>query len=95
MRASGAAVKSGRNSKRKTPGKRKPARRKPVRSATAGASDPLDAFILSAARSLDLKIEKAWMRAVRANLRMTLALAAAVEAFALPDGAEPAPVFRA
>ena len=47
------------------------------------------------ARSLDLKIEKAWMPAVRANLAVTLRLARQVAGFALPDDAEPAPVFKA
>ena len=35
------------------------------------------------------------MPAVRANLRVTLAQAALVGEFALPDEAEPAPVFKA
>jgi hypothetical protein len=35
------------------------------------------------------------MRAVRANLRVTLDQAAIVAEFPLPDDAEPAPVFRA
>ena len=35
------------------------------------------------------------MPAVRGNLAVTLRLAALVAAFALPDDAEPAPVFKA
>ena len=57
--------------------------------------DPLDDFIIASARALDLKIDKAWMPAVRGNLAVTLRLAALVSAFALPDDAEPAPVFKA
>jgi len=57
--------------------------------------DPLDALIEAAARVLDLPLEPEWKPAVAANLRVTLEHAAAVEAFALPDDAEPAPVFRA
>jgi hypothetical protein len=57
--------------------------------------DPLDALIAAAARALDLPLEPEWKPAVAANLRVTLEHAAAVEAFALPDGAEPAPVFKA
>jgi Protein of unknown function (DUF4089) len=57
--------------------------------------DPLDAFIDAAARALGLPIENDWRPAIAANLRVTLAHAEAVEAFALPDDAEPAPVFKA
>lgn len=58
-------------------------------------SDPLDDYITSAARVLDLPIEPAWMPAIKANLAVTLKLGALVEEFDLPDEAEPAPVFRA
>jgi hypothetical protein len=57
--------------------------------------DPLDDFIIASARALDLRIDKAWMPAVRGNLAVTLRLAALVGAFNLPDDAEPAPVFKA
>jgi hypothetical protein len=57
--------------------------------------DPLDDFIAAGARALDLKIDKAWMPAVRGHLQVTLRLGALVAAFALPDDAEPAPVFKA
>jgi hypothetical protein len=57
--------------------------------------DPLDAFIVAAARALGLKIAKGWMPAVRANLAVTLRHAATVESLELPDDAEPAPVYRA
>jgi hypothetical protein len=57
--------------------------------------DPLDDFIAAGARALDLKIEKGWMPAVRGNLQLILRLGALVTAFALPDDAEPAPVFKA
>jgi hypothetical protein len=57
--------------------------------------DPLDDFIDAAARALELPVEPDWKPAVAANLRITLEHAAAVEAFALPDEAEPAPVFKA
>ncbi len=74
-------------------------RRKIVKAAKPTASvhtpDPLDDLILSAARSLGLAIEPAWMPAVRANLQATLTLGAIVGEFPLPDDAEPAPVFRA
>jgi 1-carboxybiuret hydrolase subunit AtzG-like protein len=57
--------------------------------------DPLDDFIDVAARLLGLPLEPAWRPAVRANLEITLRLGAQVEAFDLPDEAEPAPVFAA
>jgi hypothetical protein len=57
--------------------------------------DPLDDFIAAGARALDFEIDKAWMPAVRGNLQVILRLGALVAAFALPDGAEPAPVFKA
>jgi 1-carboxybiuret hydrolase subunit AtzG-like protein len=56
---------------------------------------PLDDFIAAGARALDLKIDKAWMPAVRGHLQVTVRLGALVTAFALPDDAEPAPVFKA
>jgi len=57
--------------------------------------DPLDDFIDAAAHALALPVEPDWRPAVAANLRVTLEHAASVEALALPDDAEPAPVFKA
>jgi hypothetical protein len=57
--------------------------------------DPFDDFIAAGARALDLKIDQAWMPAVRGHLQVTLRHGALVAAFALPDDAEPAPVFKA
>ena len=57
--------------------------------------DPLDDFIDTAARALGLPMEENWRPAVAANLRVTLEHAAAVEAFSLPEDAEPGPVFKA
>ena len=58
-------------------------------------SDPLDAFIDAAAAALQLPIDPAWKSAVRGHLQVTLRHGATVAAFALPDEAEPAPVFKA
>jgi Protein of unknown function (DUF4089) len=55
----------------------------------------LDDYIDAAARTLAVPIEPAWKPAVRANLEVTLRLAALVAEFPLPDEAEPAPVFEA
>jgi hypothetical protein len=57
--------------------------------------DPLDEFIETAARALGLPAEDDWKPAIKANLRVTLQLAATVTDFKLGDDAEPAPVFRA
>ena len=75
-------------------GKKLPAGRKP-KSIQAPPSEPLDAFIGSAARVLALSLEPQWLAAIRANLEVNLRLAAFVAEFALPDEAEPAPVFTA
>jgi hypothetical protein len=69
--------------------------RKAAKRARPKPRDPLDDFISAAARALDLAIDKAWMPAVRSHLQVTLRLGALVTAFALPDDAEPAPVFKA
>jgi hypothetical protein len=66
----------------------KPARKPPVR-------DPLDALVDAGAHALALPVEPAWKGAVKANLAVTLALAASFADFPLPDDAEPAPVFTA
>ena len=57
--------------------------------------DPLDHLIDAAAAVLGLPLKPEWREAVRTNLRVTLGHAATVETFALPDEAEPGPVFRA
>jgi hypothetical protein len=72
--------------RRKTAKRAKPAPRGP---------EPLDAFITAGARTLGLAIDPAWMPAVRSHLEVTLRHAGLVAAFALPDDAEPAPVFKA
>ena len=59
------------------------------------ADDPLDDYIAGAARVLELPIDAAWQPAVRANLELTLRLAAVVAEFSLPDEADAAPVFEA
>jgi hypothetical protein len=58
-------------------------------------ADPLEDFIAAGARALDLTIEKTWLPAVRANLEVTLRHGRLVGDFALPDDAEPAPMFKA
>ena len=59
------------------------------------APEMLDQFITAAAHALALPVEAAWKGAVKANLEVTLRLAASFADFPLPDDAEPAPVFTA
>jgi hypothetical protein len=57
--------------------------------------DTLDEFIDAAARALGIPVEPQWKPGIRANLQVTLRVAAMVADFELPDEAEPAPVFEA
>jgi Protein of unknown function (DUF4089) len=58
--------------------------------------DALDEFIDAAARALGIPVEPQWKPGIKANLQVTLRVAAAMVAdFELPDEAEPAPVFEA
>jgi hypothetical protein len=78
---------------RKAAKRAKPARRtKPARETKP---HPLDPFITAGARALELKIDKAWLPAVRSHLEVTLRHGALVASFALPDETDPAPVFEA
>jgi 1-carboxybiuret hydrolase subunit AtzG-like len=65
-----------------------------AKSASA-APEVLDQLIAAAAHALALPVEAAWKGAVKANLQVTLRLAASFADFPLPDDAEPAPVFTA
>jgi len=55
----------------------------------------IDALVDAAAKVLALPIEPEWKPAIRANLQITLRLAAMVAEFELPDEAEPASIFEA
>jgi hypothetical protein len=82
----------------KTARKSKSRSLKPTKSRAISDSakpDPLDALIDAAAGALSLTIEPAWKAPVRANLQVILGQAALFAGFALPDDAEPAPIFRA
>jgi len=54
-----------------------------------------DGLVEAQARALGLALDPSWKPAVRANLDAILRMAALVDAFPLPDDAEPAPVYRA
>jgi 1-carboxybiuret hydrolase subunit AtzG-like len=77
--------------------KRKTSRVRAAKSTRAKSRppSPLEDFVDAAARALDLPLETAWKPAIKANLEVTLRLAALFADFPLPDDAEPAPVFRA
>jgi len=71
----------------------KPAQRaKPAKQVKA---HPLDPFVASGAHALELKIDKAWLPAVRSHLEVTLHHGALVASFPLPDEIDPAPMFEA
>ena len=55
----------------------------------------LDALIASAEPVLGIPVRPEWHAAIRTHLTISLDHARAVAGFALPDDAEPAPVFRA
>ena len=57
--------------------------------------DHLDSYIDSTTQVLGLTVQPEWKPAVRANLEVAFRLAAVVAEQALPDDAEPAPVFKA
>jgi hypothetical protein len=57
--------------------------------------DAVDEFIDAAARALGIPVEPQWKPGIKANLQVTLRMAAMVADFELPDEAEPAPVFEA
>jgi hypothetical protein len=55
----------------------------------------LDSFIASASAVLGIAIDPSWQDAIRFHLGMSLRMAELVGGFALPDEADPAPVFAA
>ena len=58
--------------------------------------DPtLDQFAATGVALLGIPVDPAWKDTIRANLRVSLTLAAVVTSFPLPDEAEPAPMFVA
>jgi hypothetical protein len=66
---------------------RAPAKTKPENS--------IDAFVTASAQALGLALDPAWHDSIAFNLRLILRHATLVDGFALPDDAEPAPVFHA
>jgi hypothetical protein len=58
-------------------------------------AEPLDDYIDAVASVLGLPVEDAWKPMIRANLAVTLKMAAMVDAFVLPDESEPASIYAA
>jgi hypothetical protein len=85
--------------KRKAGRKAKPARAKRTRPARAAnkakREDSIDALVTASAQALGLALDPTWRDSIAFNLRLILRHAALVDEFALPDDAEPAPVFHA
>jgi hypothetical protein len=85
--------------KRTTGRKAKPARAKRPRPTRAAAKtrpeNSIDAFVAASAQALGLALDPACHKSIAFNLRLILRHAALVDEFALPDDAEPAPVFHA
>jgi hypothetical protein len=88
--------------KRKAAKKAKPAA--PKKQAKAPQQKPLphaapqagvSEMVAASAAALGLKVDPAWEANVAFNLQLILRHAALVDEFALPDDAEPAPVFCA
>lgn len=57
--------------------------------------DEIDALVAANAQALGLALDPRWRAGIAFNLRLILQHAALVDEFALPDDAEPAPVFHA
>jgi hypothetical protein len=58
-------------------------------------TDKPDTLVAAGAEALALPVDAAWHAGVEFNLRLLYRHAALIDAFALPDETEPAPVFRA
>jgi hypothetical protein len=57
--------------------------------------DAVDSLVVASAQALGLTLDPSWQAGVKFNLQLVLRHAALVDEFALPDDAEPAPVFQA
>jgi len=57
--------------------------------------DDIETLVAASAQALGLELDPAWRPGVKVNLQLILRHAALVEEFALPDDAEPAPIFHA
>ncbi len=77
---------------------RRAAKRLPARSTRVKGQrdeDVIEDLMVASAQALGLTIDPAWRKGVEFHLRLVLGHAARVDAFKLPDDAEPAPIFHA
>src|SRR5262249_31475072 len=83
--------------KARSVGAKRPAKpRRKSRAATpVKPTDAIEPLVAAGAEALGLTLDPAWHGSIAFNLRLILRHAALVDEFALPDDAEPAPVFRA
>jgi len=88
------AKKSRKTTRPKTSRRHPATRGRSKNNAPLPAPDPLNILIETTSRALGIKIEPAWIPAIRANLQVTFRLGAMVTAGTLPDNTEPGPVFR-
>jgi Protein of unknown function (DUF4089) len=81
----------------KSVGKSRPggAAKAPVKKAQAAPRDAIDVLVDAGAKALDLPLDPDWRASIKFNLQLILRHAALVEELALPDDAEPAPVYHA
>src|SRR5262245_26542124 len=94
-KARGAAKPSGKAAPKSTAAKPAGSHAAAPQAADLDAHDSLEALIEASALALDLPLDPQWLPAIKMNLQVTLRQAALVTEFALPDDAEPAPVFEA
>jgi hypothetical protein len=66
-----------------------------TRKGKAPSPDAMDVLVAAQAATLNLPIEQSWHGGVKFNLQLILRLGTLVDDFALPDDAEPGPVFHA
>jgi hypothetical protein len=59
------------------------------------ARDSIDVLVAASARALGITLDPSWHPGVEFNLQLILTHAARLDGFALPDDAEPAPIFHA
>ena len=93
-------VKSASAAKPNTPRAKRVAAKTPAKAAAKKPDlkpkhDALDTVIAASAQALGLTLDPSWQDNIKFNLQLVLRHAALVDEFALPDDAEPAPVFHA
>lgn len=76
----------------KKPKRTKP---KPLPARQGRTPDSIDALVAASAQALGIALDPSWTAGVQFNLQLILTHAARLDGFALPDDAEPAPIFHA